>query len=1504
MKILIGHSVVYWLLFFVWTNAYASTDIVFEGSSHKYYKEYNVVDLLSQPQQNPAYHIRIPMPDTLRSRKYFINSTQIIVKLFATWPSAPPPISITHDFEMALNFNLYKTSLNNSFTGRVIQLKISPAQPLSAFVDNFDDRILNRTTLEDRFFYLKIEGLSDLTNNYHQGTPVWNDILRTLKISVEYTIEYGIDVISEGFGPTVNKARVGPGKVANFSWDNLGRNFPSYHFQLLKLYNYADTISDENQQITATIDWSKALNIYTESNATSLALSITEGTGFYLWRVRPVGTFYKGKEAHALNYGHWNPEYNYVINGNRITLTRVQAQSEDLQFKPVFFFQDPDKDINYIHSRTFTEKNRTSEKITYANSLLQPKQVQSSIRSQNTTLVTQTVPDLNGRPALSTLPVPIPNQNADGLGSFTYKPKFMKKPSGNAEGELFTAWDYDTDDKAYNPEKVDDGNRSAFSYYSDNNPDINIPGAEGYPYSRTIYYNDGTGRVKEQSGVGKTLMVGEQQSNHGGRTVRTMYATPSETELIRVFGDEAPAPESVLKTITIDQNNTAQIVYTNRAGQTIATAVSFYENGLPSSLSHPANAFNTFHVEDKTVFNMKTDEGFISTKRLALLGTTTVNIDYKVKCTVLEGLCVDTLVDCGYQLELYLHNLTDGSSERLVRQPISSNCDENDEIGLTSPITRTLPSGNYIIEKKLMPDKDPKAQIAIAVDRVNEQIEPLTNLIYSWYNALETINDIIDFKTKLDQLQQDVHNLSSVDLKNKYGLPATFEKTEEHSVTPVYTIISAPSSDGTPIEFQSPTIVEVTSACCHISIPVGFMPDIVKPANDDYTPIDIDEDGAFKPNPYYFLQPENTEFPLDLEGYSLSFLRFAGCEHPEYVLYGFPVTEIPTHITGAFAHRIKNGKLSLMEGWESGDLNWMVYHMLMDEYSVDGSKVSTPEVKQQYTFEEIVNCWTSILITLRDLACNGRDYGEPPYNVSDNVGTATYKANNNPGDSRDNSEIHDDHIDDEFGDLSWGMRLLLGISGAHGKVRDAQKQKIDGSGPPAALYYPYHLIKQFLDCTSYKFAKILTPDDPCPLPQDAEAGRTYQVGPVSTPEVVSTPCPTSTGNLMKYNPDPNFSPRNIDKEFFPGVRDPHFAFKYFTYGYKQEAQFINGHHQIGIDLKFPDLELITCFNNPNMCEDADENPVPCCPDEPDQLCNFCGIGTIVCEQTHVDWSAGQRYSFFETIRNYVEQEINPSSDWENVDCESFKIDKYPADDENGMNWIQYGLHKLKTSCESSCDERRSFFKDALIDALERNCYVIGECRTDDPSQNYIISLEDIEAMVDSIVEQCKSQCDIKTYRCVDTKTCRPINKRKDEYAAVATSDHPSDFITYRELEFGVGDPTDLTKDNCIEDPPGSDIWRCDPITEPPSYTEAILRQQAMHWMPEISLPPMCDVNPDCDKICPEGFTPNNTITDIDENDKQRLRAKSGILYDPTGITRTEPIKTDAVQITTSINVNN
>jgi hypothetical protein len=1464
------------------SNLNGQGDLIFEKSSHNYYQDFLVGDLLASTNQN--YDTVIPLPAELSINSYRITSTKVIVKFFADWPKSALPTTVQNiPFNLSLSLQLYKGSRSLPFSENgSVELNINPNQPVSAYVNNFNDRVLGDHFIDvtNNSFYLDIELLRDITDNLSSGSSEWNDLLNTLKVSVEYIIEYGIDVSSEFFAPTLSKALIGNGRTIYFSWDNYGRDFPYYHFQLAKLDNI-EFSNDENEQVTSNIDWSKSLNIFTETNSTSIELMIAEGTGFYVWRVRPIGSFFSGKEANARNFGRWSSENYPNANLSVIILTRTQAQSSDLAYIPFFYFSDPDKNLNYIYSRTYTEGNRNYEQISYANSLLQTKQIQSSIRSQQTTLLTQTVPDLIGRPALSSLPVPISGTNPFGFKRFVYQPRFMTTSPNNIDIELFTGWDYDTGNKVNNPSMVYEGSQSPFSYYSDINSDQTIPNAEGFPYSRTLYFNDGSGRVKEQSGVGKTHMISDEVSLNSGRTVKTFYATPSKTELIRIFGSEAPSSESVMKAITIDQNNTAQIVYTNRQGQNIATAVSFLENELPLSLSIPENSFNSFEVNDEVVYNVTTEEGFISTKRLAILKASPVEIDYSIKCNILQGLCVNTVIDCGYQLEIYLHDLIENNSELLHRQNIDANCDQDGEIKIDSTILRTLPPGNYLIEKKLLLAEPPQAQIAIAIDRIDEQIEPLTGLIYNWYNNLQTIEDIIAFKDQLEILKDDVMHLSSTDLKTKYNLPDEFEKTDDHYIYPIYTTITPPDGSQT---FEAPTLVEVASSCCNITIPVGFVPDIVKPANDDYTPIEKNGSNGFQPNPYYFIQPQNTEFPLDLEGYSISFLRFSGCSNPEQILYGIPEIFIPEPLSRSFQHRIKNGELALMEGWERGDLNWMVYHMMMDEYTVDGSDATTPEIKRQYNFDDLIDCWTSILINLRDLACGGQDYGEPPYKVSENVDDADYEANNDPDETRDNEEIHDDHVDDEFGDLSWGMKLLLGIAGASGKVRDAQEQRIGGINPPGALYYPHHPIKQFLDCTSYKFAKIITPDDPCPLPQDAQSGRQYRVG-----NGAATTCPTDGTSMMKYNPRVSFSPKNQDEEFFPGVRDPHYAFKYFTYGYEQ----------LGIDLKFPDLELITCFNDPNLCEDENGNSVPCCPNESNQLCNFCGIGIIECQQTYQDWSGGQRYSFFETIRNHVEQDINISSDFENIDCSDFLTEVYQADDANGRNWIRYQMDKSRGTCESACDRRRQIFKDSLIAVLERNCYVIGECRTDDPSQAYIIPVEDLDTLVNSMVEQCKLQCIVTTYRCIDTKQCRPINKSKRAYDPVA------DFITYRELEFGVGDPSDYTRDNCVQlSGSNAGIWQCNPAVEPPSYTETILRQQAMTWLPEISLPPMCNVNPDCDKQCPNSFSVNNTITDINDDEKDRIRSQAGKLYDPTGNIVTQPIKSDAVRVTSSVNSNN
>src|SRR5690606_29497476 len=139
-----------------------------------------------------------------------------------------------------------------------------------------------------------------------------------------------------------------------------------------------------DNEIIAKINWADALKVETQSSATSINLTIAEGTGFYVWRVRPIGNFYEGGIANHENYGIWS---NSFVNGSTqpIQLNAIGGATA-ANYGSVFYFQDPDENINWIYNRVFTEGNanplntqgvKTSEGISYADGLLRARQTQA-----------------------------------------------------------------------------------------------------------------------------------------------------------------------------------------------------------------------------------------------------------------------------------------------------------------------------------------------------------------------------------------------------------------------------------------------------------------------------------------------------------------------------------------------------------------------------------------------------------------------------------------------------------------------------------------------------------------------------------------------------------------------------------------------------------------------------------------------------------------------------------------------------------------------------------------------------------------------------------------------------------------------------------------------------------------------------------------------------------------------------------------------------------------------
>src|SRR5690606_10829836 len=133
-----------------------------------------------------------------------------------------------------------------------------------------------------------------------------------------------------------------------------------------------------------------------------------------------------------------------------------------------------------------------------------------------------------------------------------YKNDFVKNGT-----DLYSAAHFDTDTKYNFHDPITHGD--IINYY-DNEPDKTIPSFEGYPFTRTLYYGDGMGRVRESSGIGAPLRM-TNSSTTPSHTTKYYYSGVSNQELIRIFGDEAPAASSVIKMLTVDPNQTTSVTY-------------------------------------------------------------------------------------------------------------------------------------------------------------------------------------------------------------------------------------------------------------------------------------------------------------------------------------------------------------------------------------------------------------------------------------------------------------------------------------------------------------------------------------------------------------------------------------------------------------------------------------------------------------------------------------------------------------------------------------------------------------------------------------------------------------------------------------------------------------------------------------------------------------------------------------------------------------------------------
>ena len=93
-------------------------------------------------------------------------------------------------------------------------------------------------------------------------------------------------------------------KTITLKWED-EENHPNYQVQILRLMNEGNEITDEYESIEVTFDneWESALTLTTDGSEKEIQVTLGEGTGFYVARIRPLGTYYEGGISDFRNYG-------------------------------------------------------------------------------------------------------------------------------------------------------------------------------------------------------------------------------------------------------------------------------------------------------------------------------------------------------------------------------------------------------------------------------------------------------------------------------------------------------------------------------------------------------------------------------------------------------------------------------------------------------------------------------------------------------------------------------------------------------------------------------------------------------------------------------------------------------------------------------------------------------------------------------------------------------------------------------------------------------------------------------------------------------------------------------------------------------------------------------------------------------------------------------------------------------------------------------------------------
>jgi len=268
---------------------------------------------------------------------------------------------------------------------------------------------------------------------------------------------------------------------------------------------------------------------------------------------------------------------------------------------PVADPNDPDKTLNYIEATGYDEYGRVASSTrSYFDARGKALQTQYKDLETDIVLANATLYDAYGRPVITTLSAPVqagtahmepdecgeePDHEAGAAAAFTYKADFVTGPNGAPY--TYANFDGSPEDNSGNKENAPDPVNASVEgtlgwYYSTNNgkstnEKMNEPlvATTGYPYSRTLFYRDGTGDVKAVTRPGDVFHAGtglqpttKKEDVGADDPYLADYFGMRQRDLKLTF-NAASVHGEFFKTTTLDEDGNRAVVYSEKSGKSI-----------------------------------------------------------------------------------------------------------------------------------------------------------------------------------------------------------------------------------------------------------------------------------------------------------------------------------------------------------------------------------------------------------------------------------------------------------------------------------------------------------------------------------------------------------------------------------------------------------------------------------------------------------------------------------------------------------------------------------------------------------------------------------------------------------------------------------------------------------------------------------------------------------------------------------------------------------------------